>query len=148
MLKIKNGIIILLSLILFSACSVTEVNKSSRSADFTPDIVEMHVTPDDYQYLGEMEVSVEHKRYFGIFKVMGNINGEPAKRRMQKSITLYGSQWMNVSDHLRRALFKVHQQYPEGDLVVPAYKISKKKKMFLGRRIKETLKVKIYKRKI
>ena len=62
--------IILSIVLLISACSVTDINKTSRSSDVTPDRVEMQVGLEDYQFLGETKVSAKYKRYFGIFKMM------------------------------------------------------------------------------
>jgi hypothetical protein len=144
MMKIMRTFTIISIFLFFSACSVTKVEKGFKSADFTPDKVEMQVTFDDYKLLGEMEVTVQYSRYFGLFKIMNTINGEVADRRTKSYISLYGADWADLDRNLRRALYKVHEKYPSGDFVVPTYKIVKKKKMFMGRRVTEILKVKVY----
>lgn len=141
---IRKAFTILSIFLFFSACSVTKVDKGFKSVDFTPDKVEMQVSFDDYKLLGEMEVSVQYSRYFGIFKIMNTINGEIADRRTKSYMNLYGAEWADLDRNLRRALYKVHEEYPSGDFVVPTYKIVKKKKMFMGRRVTEVLKVKVY----
>ena len=144
MIKLKTASISLIFIIFLGSCSVTDINKSSRSANFAPDLVKMQVTPDDYQLLGEVEVTSQYCRYFCIIKIMDHINGSKANRRVNKSMQLYGDKWTDLSKSLRRAMYKVHEKYPSGEIVVPAYKIVEKKKMFLGRRVKERLKVKVY----
>jgi hypothetical protein len=134
-------------ILIFSGCATTDIEKTSGSMNFMPDKVEMHVNLDDYEMLGEMEVSINYSRYFGLFKIIKSINEKPYNRRKKRTMEVYGLDGIKIRNDLERALFKVHEKYPSADFIVPVYTVEKKHKMFLGRRVKKILKVKIYKTK-
>lgn len=145
--KFRIGFASLIIMFLFSACATTDIEKNTGSMNFIPDRVEMHVNLDDYEMLGEMEVSINYSKYFGLFKIIKTINEEPYERRVKKTMEVYGLQGIKIRNDLERALYKVHEKYPSGDFIVPVYTVEKKHKMFLGRRVKKVLKVKVYKTK-
>lgn len=145
--KYRTGFASLIIIFLFSACATTDITKNTGSMNFMPDRVEMHFNLDDYEMLGEMKVSISYSRYFGLVKIINTINEEPYERRTKKTMEVYGLDGIKVRNDLERALYKVHEKYPSGDFIVPVYTVEKKNKMFLGRRVKKTLKVKIYKTK-
>jgi len=145
--KFKIGLALLVIVLITSSCGTTNIEQTSGSVNFIPDRVEMHVNLDDYEMLGEMEVTIKYKRYFGLIKIVQSINNEPINRRVKKTMEVYGLEGIKIRKNLERALYKVHEEYPSGDFIVPVYSAEKKHKMFLGRRIKKTLKVKIYKTK-
>ena len=145
--KFKIGFASLIIMFIFSSCAITDTEKNSGSMNLMPDRVEMHVSLDDYEMLGEMEVSIKYSRYFGLIKIIQSINEEPYERRNKQTMEVYGLEGIKIRNDLERALYKVHEKYPSGDFIVPVYTIEEKEKMFLGRRVKKRLKVKIYKTK-
>jgi hypothetical protein len=145
--KYRLSFVSLILILIFSSCATTDIERTTGTMNFIPDKVEMHVNLDDYEILGEMEVSIKYSRYFGLFKIIKTINEEPYNRRKKRTMEVYGLEGIKIRNDLERALFKVHEKYPSADFIVPVYSVEKKHKMFLGRRVKKILKVKIYKTK-
>ena len=145
--KFRIGFASLIMILIFSGCATTDIEKTSGSMNFMPDKIEMHVNLDDYEMLGEMEVSINYSRYFGLFKIIKSINEKPYNRRKKRTMEVFGLDDIKIRNDLERALFKVHEKYPSADFIVPVYTVEKKHKMFLGRRVKKILKVKVYKTK-
>jgi hypothetical protein len=151
MSKLKNTIRILsvFSLVLLlSSCGVS-TSKLMRTGTFMPNDVRLNMTIDDFQYLGDAEVTAEYSKYFGFITVFKLINGKEVARRNQSIISLEGngsfSLPLMVNNKLRRALFDVHIKYPTADFLVPVHIITEKQGMFLGSIVKQKVKVKAYK---
>ena len=151
MYKLKN-IIFLISIIvfasLFSSCGVS-TTKLMRTGTFMPNDVRLNMTLDDFQYLGESEVTIEYSKYFGFITVFKLINGKEVARRNHSIMSLEGngnfSMPLMLNQKLRRALFDVHIKYPNADFIVPVNIITESEGMFLGSNIKQKIKVKGYK---
>jgi hypothetical protein len=149
--KIKSFTYIL-SIILFvvflSSCGVT-TTKLMRTGSFMPNDVRLNMTMDDFQYLGDAEVTAEYSKYFGFITVFKLINGKEVARRNSSIISLEGSGNFSLSltlnSKLRRALFDVHIKYPNADFIVPVNIITESEGMFLGNVVKQKIKVKAYK---
>lgn len=144
-LKLNLAILVVGFLVFMSSCIGTYTTKSSRTTSFYPNLVWYELSSDDMQLLGEMEISISYRRYFGIFRVYDKINGEDVNRRIINTITLYGDKNVPLSPVLRRALYGVHVQYPEADFLIPVFEIEEKQTMFLGRRVEKRAKIKAYK---
>jgi len=149
--KIKNifGILAVLILLSFlSGCGVS-TNKLMRTGSLTPNDIRLNMTIDDFQYLGDAEVTAEYSKYFGFITVFKLINGKEVARRNSSSISMEGNGNFSVplmlNSKLRRALFDVHIKYPSADFLVPVYIITEKQGMFLGSVVKQKMKVKAYK---
>jgi len=136
-------ILIVLIALVVSSCGVT-TQKAMRTTTFMPDYVEMNISLDDFKLIGESEVSVSYNTYVGVFRVINEINGKEVARRTIHNINTYGRTWLPIGGYLRRALYDVAIEYPQADLFIPAYIISEQEKMFGGRKVKKTMKVKVF----
>lgn len=148
-MKVLNKIFIPLVLItLLASCSV-KTNKLMRTGTFMPNDIQLHQTMSDFEYLGEGEVSVEYGRYFFFFSHLNLINGKEVARRNQTIINFSGngnfSYTLLPNMKIRRALYEMHVKYPNADFLVPVNIITEKQGMFLGSKVKQTMKVKAYK---
>jgi len=151
MSKIKNKIHIL-SIIVFvsllTSCGVS-TNKLMRTGTFMPNDVRLNMTLDDFQYLGDADVTAEYSKYFGFITVFKLINGKEVARRNQSIVNLEGNGSFTLplmlNKKLRRAMFDVHIKYPSADFLIPVYIITEKQGMFLGSIVKQKIKVKAYK---
>jgi hypothetical protein len=47
-----------------------------------------------------------------------------------------------------RALYDVYVKFPNADFTIPTYVIEEKENLFLGKKIKKTARIKVYKLKI
>lgn len=148
-MKVLHKIFIaLIVLTLFASCSV-KTNKLMRSGTFMPNDIQLHQTMSDFEFLGEGEVSVEYGRYFMFFTHLNLINGKEVARRNQTIINFSGSGNFSYAlipnTKIRRAVYDMHVKYPTADFLVPVNIITEKQGMFLGSKIKQTMKVKAYK---
>ena len=144
--RILSLSILVTGFILFmSSCIGTYSSKVSRTTSFYPNFIFYELDSEEIQLLGEMEISITYRRYFGIFRVYEKINGEDVNRRVINTITLYGDKNIPISPILQRALYGAHVQYPEADFLIPSYEIEELQTMFLGRRVEKRAKIKAYK---
>jgi hypothetical protein len=148
-MKVLNKIFIpLIMLTLFASCSV-KTNKLMRTGTFMPNDIRLNQTMSDFELLGEGEVSVEYGRYFYFFTHLNLINGKEVARRNQTIINFTGNGNFNFTllenTKLRRAVYDMHIKYPTADFLVPVNIITETQGMFLGSKVKQTMKVKAYK---
>lgn len=140
----KKYIIMLLTVAVAMTSCVSQHEVSRKySSPFRPDVVRLDMTMDDYEYLGQVTVEVEYKTYLGIFKKMVSINGEaynPRSYRMSQ-LNLYPSANYTA---FRKALYKVTDEYPTADYIVPASRTKQVGHMVGGRVIKEQMTVKVF----
>ena len=86
-----------------SSCSVV------RQSTYSPRAVEHNLCMADFEYLGETEISVEYRKYLGIFRTIDVINGQSYDGKTVKRMNLPGC----PSQVLSRASYKVLDEYPE-----------------------------------
>ncbi len=141
---IKYIVVVTLGILFLSSCSVT-TKQNIRTTSFTPDRVEMRQTLDDYEFLGEVNISVEYSRYLSIFSVIHTINGQPLSRS-KNIVVLHGSNDLPISfdRFLNKAMYKAYKEYPNADFLVPTLIAKEKTQMFLGSKIKKDAKIKAY----
>ena len=89
--------------------------KTAPATSFTPGIVKLELTMDQFEYLGETEISVSQKTYMGIFTKLDSINGIPKDIRNKKFTKFYGNQDIPVTGILQRAAYKVIEDFPDAD---------------------------------
>ena len=149
-----NLLKILVFTFLFSSCAVknyhtyNKPNEDPRYKNF------FQLGVDDIQELGETEISYEFSRYAFLLPRLIGINGE-APDNSEKHYayvggnSLFGERTSSLFDldggGLRRALYKAYLEFPEADYMHIIYTKEQTHRMFLGRKIKRTSKVKAYK---
>ena len=130
--------------LLLSSCSVTNVTKM-RSGTTMPDDVRLLMSLDDYEFLGDTEIEVEYHQYFGLFKYINTINGDPVSNN-RNIVLLRGRSPVRLAPGpLNRALYKAYKEYPEADFLMPAMTTMEREQLFLGRKVRVTAKIKVYK---
>lgn len=141
----KVKILTMLLLLLLTSCvSQHTVNRHA----YRPDFVQLRLSMDDYEYLGEVTVETEYKIYLGIFRKMLTVNGEPYDPRTYTSTYLSLYPHRHTSHRIDRAMYKVLDIYPDADYIIPgAYKKSVDHMMIGGRIVREQQTVKVYKLK-
>lgn len=146
--KIWYVLSIMVFISLLTSCGVS-TSKLMRTGTFIPNDIRLNMTMDDFQFLGDAEVTAEYSKYFGFISVFKLINGKEVARRNKSIFSLEGngnfSLPLMLNSRLRRALFDVHIKYPTADFIVPVYIITESEGMFLGTVVKQKMKVKAYK---
>lgn len=138
----KSLLFSLLCILLVSTSCVSQ--KSSDSFLVKPNNIRFEMSMQDLDCLGTMTVEVEYKKY-GLITKIYTVNGEPYNPRYYNATTLSYRTPIDVQSQMSKALYKVHEQYPDADYVLPTYHNKEVQIMNGGKIIKETLTVKVYK---
>jgi hypothetical protein len=145
---IKNIIPVCLIVMLVSSCASNYTSRSGRTSTFLPDLVRFDLTSADVEYLGEMDISVNYSQYLAFIKIFELINEKEVSARTVNTMAIYGNRNVPLSPTLNRALYDVYLKYPEADFTIPVYVIEEQHKLFMGKKIKKTARIKAYKIKI
>ena len=137
----KNFAIILSvsCILLMSSCGSMTYNSTFRTDD-----VRLNIGMDDLEYIGESEISVSYDVYFGFIKVLRQVNGVDFDRLNVAKTNLDGLNGM-LHGFMNKAAYKVIADYPDGEYFQPVYKTKSINRLFLGREITTTAKVRVYK---
>ncbi len=102
---------------------------------------------DDFELMGEVEISYESRRYLGFLNYVDKINGQDVPVREIERVNINGLTDIPVDRFMRRAAVKVIEQFPDADYYIPHYSKITIHQMFLGRRINEKMVIRAYKLK-
>ena len=137
-MKIYKLLILSVALMLsLSSCSVV------RQSTYSPRAVEHNLCMADFDYLGQTEISVEYRKYLGVFRTIDAINGETYDGKSYSYTMLKGTS----SLVLGRAAYKVLDEYPEADYLIVSRQNKSVERLLLGSEVKTSAKVKAYKLK-
>lgn len=128
-------------LILPSCVSQQSINKNYGS--FRPDKIRLEMSMADYKYLGDVTVEVEYKTYLGIFQKLLTVNGEAYNPRFVTKTTIRMNQNVRLG-HLKKALSKVTDIYPNADFILPVSEQEIVEHMPMGRIKKRTMTFKVF----
>lgn len=128
----------------FSSCSGLNQMSAVQSASFVPDYVRVDANINDYEQLGETTVTVESREYLGFISKIDRINGIDYNFRDVKIVELEGNTNIKLNGNIKKALYKVIDEYPNADYYVPVVKKTEIEKMFLGKYKKESVVIKAY----
>lgn len=135
-------------MVLFSSCaSVNKTATQVKGISLVPDITRLELKADDIEYLGDVEISYEMRRYLLIFKILDSVNDQNVSPRVIESAKLIGYSGISMNKNMQRAASKAIIDYPDADFFVPVYNSRKIDKMFMGRKINETMLMRAYKLK-
>lgn len=109
--------------------------------------VSLEVHPSDVEFLGETEISVEYQSYIGFIRMIDKVNGEPYNRDVL-NLSSFGGNGFNqvvLTNHfLRRAAYKVFEEFPDATYYVVAREIVERRRMFLSADVKATATIRAY----
>jgi hypothetical protein len=132
----------LLFAVLLASC--VTVTHTSKKATFTPDKVELRINISDLKFLGESEITVSYHTYLGFISVIDSINGQPYDPTTVKKTNIEGLGLLNCSKIINRALYKVVEEFPNATYYKVVYNRKVIDRLFLGREIKQTVKIHAY----
>ena len=135
------------TVLLFSSCSGLRQVSGVQSTSFVPDYVRIEANINDYAQLGESTVTLEYREYLGFINKIDKVNGEDYNFRDVKIIELEGKTNIKLNGDIKKALYKVVEEYPNAVYYVPVMKQTEVERMFLGKYIKESVILKAYKLK-
>lgn len=142
--NIKHLFFLLVALAGMSSCvSHSSLNRTY----FKPDEVRLEMSMQDLEYVGQVTVETEYKRYFGMFTKILTVNGEAYDQRTYTVSRLAVQPDVRSSKYIKKALYKVVDTYPDADYTIPTFYKKEVEHMFGGRIIKESMTIKVYRLK-
>jgi hypothetical protein len=145
---IFKGLLLTLTVIFFSSCASVITTRSGQTTSFYPTAIRFDLTSNDFELIGEMDISVKYSQYLGIIKIYELINDKEVSKRNIYTMDMYGKYNLNLSPMLFRALYDVYVKYPDADFTIPSYIIDETEKLFMGKKIRKTARIRVYKLKI
>jgi len=134
--------------LLGAACTLGKFShKTAPATSFAPGIVKLELTMEQFEYLGETEISVNHKTYLGIFSRLDSINGLPKEPHNKKFVKFFGNHDIPVKGKMKRAAYKVIEEFPNADYYIPVNYQKNVTRMFLGSSKTQKMTIKAYKLK-
>jgi hypothetical protein len=148
----RNLIKLLVATFLLSSCAVQNHHSYNIPTGDPRTANLFYLGVDDIQELGEIEISHEFSRYFFLGTRLIGINGERPDNSNKHYASAPLSVWGNVTEFfsldgggMSRALYKVYTEFPDADYINIVSTHEETHRMFLGRKIKRTSRVKAYK---
>lgn len=134
---------VFLLVIMLAGCGT--LTKSSSNA---PGVLQLNISMDDLEYLGESEIEVSYRCYLGFIRIVDQVNGVDYDRTNIK-ITFLNSQYNSgfLKGVISKAAYKILEDYPEAEYFQPVIKTKVKDRLFLGTNSKIKAVVKAYKYK-
>ena len=120
-------------------------HRTAPATSFTPQIVKLELSLEQFEFLGETEISVTQKKYLGIFKKLELINDLPKDIHNKKFTKFYGNNDIPVKGIMKRAAYKVVEEFPDADYFIPVNYQKNITRMFLGSNVTQKMKIKAYK---
>ena len=138
--------------VLLSSCAVKNYHSYNIPNGDPRTVNYFQLGLDDIQELGEIEISYEFTRYVFLSSRLIGINGERPDNGNKHYASAPLSAWQNVTGFftldgggMSRALYKVYAEFPDADYIHIVSTHEETHRMFLGRKIKRTSRVKAYK---
>lgn len=128
----------------FSSCSGLRQMSGVQTTSFVPDYVRVEANINDYEQLGETTITVESRQYLGFINKIDKINDEDYNFRDVKIVELEGKTNIRLTGDIKKALYKVVEEYPNADYYVPVMKKTEVDRMFLGKYVKKSVTIKAY----
>ena len=148
MKSIKFSLLFFGVVVVLSSCTIGQFNhKTVPSTSFTPQQVRLELTLNDFDYLGETEITVSKRTYLGMFSCLDSINSVYKDIHYKTFTTLYGNNTIQIDKNLEQATYKVIEQYPTADYFVPVSYTKETARLFGGSRITYKAVIKAYKLK-
>ena len=136
--KIRNLLIVVLSLFLLSGCGTI-----SKVSTLKPGIVQLQINMSDLNYLGDTEINVSYRTYLKFISVIDEVNGAEYNSSDVKIVNLESLNLL-FSKQLKRATYKVIEDYPNAAYYQVIYKKTTKDRLFLGSEVKSKALIKAY----
>ncbi|PTB95443.1 hypothetical protein C9994_11275 [Marivirga lumbricoides] len=141
-------ITILIVPIIFTSCGNFYTYNQKRSISLTPDFVRLNVDINDIEYLGKTEISVSSRQYIGFIKVIDSINNSPYNYQNVRVTELSGPADINLKNEMKKAAYKVVDEFPEATYYVVTNDYKQINRMFLGKKEVRRMEIQAFKYKV
>lgn len=148
MKHLKGLLILVITVFTLSSCSNYYTFSKKRSASLTPNLVQLNINMADFEYLGKTEISVQSREYLGFIQVIDSINNRAYNYRDVRFTELVGPRDIKLSGEMRRAAYKVIDEFPEATYYIVSNDYQQIHRMFLGKQTIRRMEIQAYKYKI
>lgn len=100
---------------------------------------------NNFEVLGDVEVSVQYRTYLGCIHLFDKVNDEPYNNRITQQVRFVGYGEMGLSIPIQKATYKVIKTFPNADYYVPILTEKKVEGMLFGSFISEKVQFRVYK---
>lgn len=124
-----------LKILIFCAFAAMSVSCSiTRNGSYAPVTSQLNLQMDDLEYLGETEISVEYRTYLGFIRVIDKVNGQKfdSGNRQLATMNAGTSNSPKVSGTLKKATYKVLEEFPEANYFIMVRTRRDISRLFLG----------------
>lgn len=135
-----NYFLIMIGIVLMSSCGTV-----TKLSVFRPDDIRLNVDMGDLEYIGETEISVSYSTYLGFISITDKVNGEDYSYFEKKIAKLAYPVGRLFGGKLNKAAYKVLEDYPEATYFMPVCTKKEINRLFLGREVTRTAKIRAYK---
>ena len=141
--KFKCIIPVLLFVLLLSSCK--NVTHTTRRGAFIPDvdIVRLNLSLNDFEIVGETEITVSYHKYLGVIIVMDKVNGAKYDPYNLYKTTIKDVSF-GISSQLDKAASKIINDLPNATYYHIVYKQKKEVSLILGKEIEEKALIRAY----
>ncbi|MGL1885373.1 MAG: hypothetical protein OCD76_02565 [Reichenbachiella sp.] len=136
---------IIVLVVLVSSCSQYRILTERQTTSLRPNLVQLHIDLEDFEYLGKSEISVVSRKYVGLFSRIDTVNNERYNYRDIKVVTLTGFTDIKLKAEMRKAAYKVIDDYPEANYYIIGQDYKKVHRMFLGSKTWRSMDIHAYK---
>ncbi|WP_258103423.1 hypothetical protein [Marinoscillum sp. MHG1-6] len=144
----RNLFIAIFAILALSSCSNYLTLSEKRTMSLTPDFVRLDVRLDDFEYLGTTEISVQSREYFGFIQKIDSINNRAYNYRDVRIVDLMGKQDIRLKGEMKKALYKVVDEYPEATYYMVESDYQQISRSFMGRQTVRKMQIQAFKYKI
>jgi hypothetical protein len=137
-----------ISVLMLSSCSNYYTFSAKRTASFTPNLVQLNVDIDDFEYLGQTEISVISRNYLGFIQVIDTVNNRLYNYRDIRVTDLNGPRDLRLSGEMKKAAHKVVDEFPEATYYIVSSDYLQINRLFLGKKVNRRMEIQAYKFKI
>lgn len=137
-MKHLKYLFVAMSVLMLAGCGTHTTNRT-----FGPTVNRFYMS--DLVFLGETELEVSYSTYLGLFKKIHTLN-EQEYDSSRKNCTFLDGEFVS-SWGLKKAAYKVLDEYPEGRYFQIVRRTKVKDRLFLGSEVKEKAIVRVYKYK-
>ena len=146
----RKVFILILTTLILASCTPNgyRIFTERKTTSFTPNEVRLNIELDDFEYLGKSEISVIYREYLGgLIQRIDSVNNEQYNWRDVKFVELAGISDIKLKAEMKKAAYKVIDDYPDADYYVIGNDYKKVHYISGGRKTWRTMEIQAFKYK-
>lgn len=129
---------------LVCALGLSSCGSSKQANVFRPNNIQLNLSMNDLNYLGDCQISVTYDTYLGFITKVDKVNGESYSSLERKKAEIQPMSGVLSKGPIELAAYKVLEQYPNASYFLPICQTTTKTKLFLGTEKTVTATIRVY----